>query len=56
MKPIVDKANATIQKVAKTNGFIYVFDISTGAVTYFSDQSIDILPLVKKELGLGSKK
>lgn len=52
MKPIVDKANATIQKVAKANGFIYVFDISTGAVTYFSDQSIDILPMVKKELGL----
>lgn len=52
MKPIVDRANATIQKVAKANGFIYVFDISTGAVTYFSDQSIDILPLVKKELGI----
>lgn len=56
MKPIVDKANATIQKVAKANGFIYVFDVSTGAVTYFSDQSVDILPLVKKELGLGLKK
>jgi outer membrane protein len=52
MKPIVDKANATIQKVAKANGFIYVFDTSTGAITYFSDQSIDILPLVKKELGI----
>lgn len=55
MKPIVDKANATIQKVAKANGFIYVFDISTGAVAYFSDQSVDILPLVKKELGLVKK-
>ncbi len=52
MKPIVDKANATIQKVAKANGFVYIFDVSTGAVAYFSDQSIDILPLVKKELGL----
>jgi len=55
MKPIVDKANATIQKVAKANGFIYVFDVSTGAVAYFSDQSVDILPLVKKELGLVKK-
>jgi outer membrane protein len=52
MKPIVDKANATIQKIAKANGFIYVFDISTGAVAFFSDQSVDILPMVKKELGL----
>lgn len=55
MKPIVDKANATIQKVAKANGFIYVFDVSTGAVAYFSDQSVDILPLVKKELGIIKK-
>jgi outer membrane protein len=52
MKPIVDKANEAIQKVAKANGFIYIFDVSTGAVSYFSDQSIDILPLVKKELGI----
>jgi len=52
MRPVVDKANAAIQKVAKANGFVYVFDISTGAVAYFSDQSTDVLPLVKKELGL----
>lgn len=55
MKPIVDKANATISKVAKANGFVYVFDVSTGAVAYFSDQSVDILPLVKKELGITKK-
>ena len=55
MKPIVDKANAAIQKVAKANGFIFVFDVSTGAVAYFSDQSIDVLPLVKKELGIIKK-
>jgi outer membrane protein len=52
MKPIVDKANAAIQKVSKANGYLFVFDTSTGAVTYFSDQSTDVLPLVKKELGL----
>ena len=55
MKPIVEKANATISKVAKANGFIYVFDISTGSVAYFSDQSTDILPMVKKELGIIKK-
>lgn len=55
MKPIVDRANATIQKVAKANGFVYIFDVSTGAVAYFSDQSVDILPLVKKELGIVKK-
>ncbi len=55
MKPIVEKANAAISKVAKANGFLYVFDVSTGAVAYFSDQSTDVLPLVKKELGIVKK-
>lgn len=55
MKPIVDRANAAISKVAKANGFIYVFDVSTGSVAYFSDQSVDVLPLVKKELGIVKK-
>ncbi len=55
MKPIVDKANAAIQRVAKANGFLFVFDVSTGAVAYFSDQSVDVLPLVKKELGIIKK-
>lgn len=55
MKPIVEKANAAISKVAKANGFLYVFDVSTGSVAYFSDQSTDVLPLVKKELGIVKK-
>ena len=51
-QPIMDKAQAAIEKVAKANGFTYVFDLGAGGVLYFSDQSIDILPLVKKELGI----
>lgn len=51
-QPIMDKAQAAIEKVAKANGFTYIFDLSAGGVVYFSDQSIDILPLVKKELGI----
>ncbi|MFC2096669.1 OmpH family outer membrane protein [Bacteroidota bacterium] len=48
----MDKAQAAIEKVAKANGFTYVFDLGAGGLLYFSDQSIDILPLVKKELGI----
>ncbi len=51
-QPIMDKAQAAIEKVAKANGFIYVFDLSAGSVVYFSEQSVNILPLVKKELGI----
>lgn len=51
-QPIMDKAQAAIEKVAKENSFIYIFDIGAGGVLYFSAQSVDILPLVKKELGI----
>lgn len=52
MKPIMEKADAAIKKVAKANGYTYVFDIAAGGVIYFSEQSTDILSLVKKELGI----
>ncbi len=52
MRPIIEKADNAIKKVAKQNGFLYVFDVSAGSVVYFSEASIDILPLVKKELGI----
>lgn len=51
--PIREKVKTTIDKVAKANGFTYIFDISAGNPIYWSEtQSTDILPLVKKELGI----
>ena len=52
MKPVIDKADAAIKKVGSDNGFIYIFDVSNGTLLYQSDKSVDVLPLVKKELGL----
>ncbi len=52
MKPVIEKADAAIKKVAKANGFTYIFDTSSGVLLYFSEQSVDITPLVKKELGI----
>jgi len=52
MKPVIEKADAAIKKVAKANNFTYVFDTGTGTLLYFSEQSVDLLPLVKKELGI----
>lgn len=51
LKPIVDKAKAAIEKVAKENQFTYIFDAGVGMLLY-SDNSQDIMSLVKKELGL----
>jgi outer membrane protein len=51
LEPIINKAKAAIEKVAKENQFTYIFDAGLGVLLY-SDPTQDILPLVKKELGL----
>ena len=51
LKPIVDRAKAAIEEVGKENGYTYIFDAGVGAVRYSQD-SDDIMPLVKKKLGL----
>lgn len=51
-QPIMDKVKKAIDDVAAEQGFIYVFDLSGGAVLYHSSESVDIKPLVRKKLGL----
>jgi len=55
LKPIIDKAKKAIEEVSKENGYTYVFDSSVGVLLYF-DQSDDLMPMVKKKLGLPIKK
>jgi outer membrane protein len=52
LQPIIDKANNAIKEVARENGFIYIFDVAGGTILYYSEKSVDILPLVKKKLGI----
>ena len=54
MKPIFDKADQTIATVAKENGLVYVFDVSVNirVVLYKSNDSVDLLPLVKAKMGI----
>ena len=51
LKPILDKINDAIKAVAKENGFMMIFDVSTGSML-FASETIDVTPLVKKKLGL----
>jgi outer membrane protein len=51
-KPIQDKALAAVNAVAAENGFAYILDSGIGAVVYEGPDAQDILPLVKKKLGL----
>ena len=52
LKPVFDKAEVAVAEVAKEKGLIYVFDIGTKVVLYKSNESIDLLPLVKAKLAL----
>lgn len=49
-KPIMEKANLAIQKVAKAKGYQYVLDSTRGAGVLLADGP-DLMADVKKELG-----
>jgi outer membrane protein len=54
LNPVFEKAKNAIEAVAKEQGLLYVFDVSgqLGVVLYKSNESKDILPLVKVKLGI----
>lgn len=51
LKPLIDKAKQAIEDVAKENGYTYIFDSGVGVLLY-QKESDNIMPLVKKKLGL----
>jgi len=52
IQPVVEKARQAIEEVAKEQGLIYVFDMSQNNPVYASEESMDLLPLVKEKLNL----
>lgn len=50
--PILERANNTVQEVAKSNGFSYIFDAAPGSGLLYAPEGENILPLVKAKLGL----
>ena len=51
LKPIIDKAKKAISEVAEENNYTYILDSGVGVVLYKKDSN-DIMPLVKKKLGI----
>lgn len=49
-QPVDEKARKAISEVAKEQGLLYVFEGTT--LYYHSEQSIDLMPLVKAKLGI----
>ncbi len=52
LQPILDKAQAAIDKVAQAQGINYVLDSSREGVIIFENGGNDLTPDVKKELGI----
>ena len=52
LQPLMARIDSAIKTVGQENGFIYIFDTSAGAVVYKSQQSQNVMPLVREELGL----
>ena len=52
LKPLVDKAMQAIAQVSQEYGFVMVFDTSIFNAVLFAQTTEDILPLVKKKLGI----
>ncbi len=51
LKPVMEKAQEAIQKVAKAKGVNYVLDATSPGTILFVEGGIDLLDDVKKELG-----
>jgi len=54
LRPIFEKAQKAVAEVGKEKGLIYIFDVSgeLGTVLYRSNESLDVMPLVKAKLGI----
>lgn len=52
MQPIFEKIENVISDVAREKAYYFVFDLDSSGILYFSDETEDILPLVKERLGL----
>ncbi|GHA24489.1 membrane protein [Salinimicrobium marinum] len=51
LRPVMEKARTTIQKVAREKGYDYVLDSTTGTGLIMAD-GYDLMPDVKKSLGI----
>lgn len=51
MAPIYEKANTTVQDLAKKGGYVFVFDVST-LLYYDESQSTDLTPEARKALNI----
>jgi outer membrane protein len=52
LKPILEKARVTIQKVGRAKGFLFVLDSTPGSAGVILVDGYDLMPDVKADLGI----
>ena len=52
LRPILDKVDAAVKAVGKENGYGMIFDTSLFNFILSADESEDVMPMVKKKLGI----
>lgn len=52
LKPLIDMLEKAIAEVAKENGYLLIFDTSSFNAILYAKETDDVLPLVKKKLGI----
>ena len=52
LRPILDKVDAAVKSVGKENGYGMIFDTSLFNFILSADESEDVMPMVKKKLGI----
>lgn len=50
--PLLRKVETAIQEVGEENGFLYIFEVTSGVPVFRSAKSVDVNPLVKAKLGI----
>ena len=52
LKPIIDRASATIKEFGTSNGYKMIFDSSIPNAMLFLDEAFDVTPQIKAKLGI----
>ncbi len=53
LKPIVEKAQAAVKKVAQAGGYTVIYDLAVASLAYYDEASVvDVSAAVKAELGI----
>ena len=53
MEPVQAKVVAAIKKIGEVGGYVYIVDLSTGAIPFVNEAlSTDVTPQLKSELGI----